>query len=53
MTAAPAHGKPIPTEGSSSELEAIRGSALYNEDLAPTTAAERRWGASRLISTPS
>lgn len=44
MTTA-AHGKPIDLHTRSSELAAIRGSSLYNEDLAPTTVSERRWGA--------
>lgn len=45
MSAAPAHDNPVGAGASSKELEAIRGSALYNEDLAPTKAEERRWGA--------
>jgi NCS1 family nucleobase:cation symporter-1 len=30
---------------SAKELDSIRSSELYNKDLAPTAAAERKWGA--------
>ena len=45
MSAACTNDKTVASEANSKELEAIRGSALCNEDLAPTTAAERKWGA--------
>ncbi|HEV8384207.1 MAG TPA: NCS1 family nucleobase:cation symporter-1 [Candidatus Acidoferrales bacterium] len=45
MTAASANEKAAPSDASAKELEAIRGSALYNEDLAPTKPEQRRWGA--------
>ncbi len=45
MTSAPEQGGIVAGETGASELEAIRGSALYNKDLAPTTIEQRRWGA--------